>query len=95
MINTTLMKFFRFVTLALCSVSLTSCGTLGGIMNSLPFRMLDETGSALMGMLAENEIPSDGKPASIQDRAHQIESRGIYAGHAPFAGSPRQSMAAR
>lgn len=95
MINTTLMKFSRFVTLVLCSVSLTSCGTLGGLMNSLPFRMLDETGSALLGMLAENQVPVDGKPASIQDRARQVESRGIYAGHAPFAGAPRQSMAAR
>lgn len=64
-------------------------------MNSFPVRMLDETGSAILGMLAENNLPTDGKPASIQDRARQVESRGIYAGHAPATGSPGQNTAAR
>lgn len=64
-------------------------------MNSWPVRLLDQTGSALMGYLAENELPADGKPASIKDRARQVEGSGIYAGHAPVAGAPRQSMAAR
>ncbi|MDZ4406307.1 MAG: hypothetical protein U1A53_26850 [Prosthecobacter sp.] len=64
-------------------------------MNSYPVRMMDQTATALLGYLAENELPANGKPASIQDRARQVENRGIYAGHLPAAGSPRQSMAAR
>jgi hypothetical protein len=95
MINTTLMKFARPAILVLSSVCLTSCSTLGGIMNSYPVRMMDQTASALLGYLAENELPADGKPASIQDRARQVEDRGIFAGHAPTPGAPRQSMAAR
>ena len=77
------------------SICLTSCGTLGGLMNSYPIRILDQTGSALLGYLAENELPADGAPASIQQRARQVEERGIYAGHAPAAAMPRQSMASR
>ncbi|WP_294383362.1 hypothetical protein [Prosthecobacter sp.] len=64
-------------------------------MNSYPVRMMDQTASALLGYLAENELPTDGKPASIQDRARQVEGRGIYAGQMPAAVAPRQSMAAR
>lgn len=96
MINTSKMKsIVRLAILAAFSACLTSCGTLGGLMNSYPFRMLDQTGSALMGYLAENELPAGGRPASIQERASKVEDRGIYAGRTSVAGSPQQSVAAR
>lgn len=92
------MKLIRLATFALLATSLTSCSTLGGIMNSYPYRILDQTGSALMGYLAENELPADGQPASLEDRAKKVESRGIYAGHASPAvqtDASRVSMASR
>lgn len=85
----------RLAILASISGSLTSCSTLSGLMNSYPVRMMDQTASALLGYLAENELPANGKPESIQERASKVESRGIYAGGAAVIGSPRQSVVAR
>jgi hypothetical protein len=90
------MKFFpRLVLFALLSASLTSCGTLSGLMRSYPMRILDQTGSALMGYLAENDSPTNATPAAMQNRARQVESRGIYAGRASATAAAGQSMAAR
>ena len=89
-------KMKLFSRLALCALlfaCLTSCRTVGGLMNSMPVRMLDEAGSTLMGILAENEFPST--PAALQNRARQVESRGIYAGRASATAAAGQSMAAR
>jgi len=80
MINTTLMKFARFAIFALIATCLTSCGTIGSLMNSAPFRLLDQTGSALMGYLGDNTLPADGKPQSIEERARQVRDQGLYAG---------------
>ena len=88
-------SFPRLALFFLLSASLTSCGTLAGLMNSYPVRLLDQTGSALMGYLAENDSPAHAKPATMKDRARQVESRGIYAGRASVTGAAGQSMAAR
>lgn len=85
MINTSAMNLLRSALLVLFTACLTSCSTLGGLINSYPVRILDQTGSALMGYLAENE--EGAKPASIEERARQIESRGIYAGSGPVRGA--------
>ena len=92
------MKFARFTFLLLFSVCLTSCGTQTGaaFKNMFPGKMLDQTASEVLGWLGENNLPTDGKPASIQERARQIESRGSYAGHLPAAVTPsRVSVVAR
>ncbi|MFN0079803.1 MAG: hypothetical protein ACKVY0_25345 [Prosthecobacter sp.] len=84
--------------LALCALlfsCLTSCRTMGGLMNSFPVKMLDEAGSTLMGFLAENESPSGSTPEALKNRARQVENRGIYAGRVSPASSPRHGMAAR
>ena len=58
--------------------------------------MLDQTGSTMLGWLGENNLPTDGKPASMQERARQVESRGNYAGQLPAAlASSRASVVAR
>ncbi len=85
----------RIAILAALSVSLTSCSTFGSLMNSFPVRMMDEAASGLVGFFAENDLPANGKPASIEERASKVENRGIYAGRTSAAGSPQQSMAAR
>ena len=89
------MKFARLSLLALFSVSLSSCQTFNALKESYPVRFLDQTGSALLGYLAENDLPANGKPASIQERARQVESRGSYAGQLPAAASPSRSVVAR
>lgn len=89
------MSFFRIAFLAVFSVGLTSCQTFHGIMNSFPVRMLDGIGSQAMSFFAETG-PDAKAPASVQDRARQVEGRGIYAGgRSPATAAPRQSMAAR
>lgn len=93
------MKFARISSFLLLTVSMTSCQTVGSLKNSslmYPFKFLDQTGSAMLNWLGENELPADGKPASVQERARQVQSRGIYAGRTPVVvGAARQSMAAR
>jgi len=92
------MKFARFTFLVLFSVCLTSCGSQIGnaFKNSSIIKMLDQTGAEMLGWLGENNLPTDGKPASMQERARQIESRGSYAGHLPAAVTPsRVSVVAR
>ena len=75
------MNLLRPALFVLLATGLTSCSTLGGLMNSYPVRILDQTGSALMGYLAEND--GEARPASLEERARQIESRGVYAGQGP------------
>ena len=97
MINTTLMKFTRFSFLVLLSACLTSCGsqTWNAFKNTYPVKFLDQTGSAVFGWISENNLPADGKPASMEERARQIKSRGSYASKTPAAAPSRESMAAR
>jgi hypothetical protein len=97
MINTNLMKFARLSFLILLSAGLTSCQTWEAIKNCAPVRAFDETGASMLHMLGENNLPANGKPASIQERARQVENRGIYAAGktAPAAAAPRQSMVSR
>lgn len=89
------MKFARLSFLILLSAGLTSCQTWEAFKNTYPVRILDQAGTELMGYISENNLPTDGKPASMQERARQIESRGSYAGQAPAAGAPKQSVVAR
>ncbi|MBN8422253.1 MAG: hypothetical protein J0L73_25285 [Verrucomicrobia bacterium] len=96
------MKFARASFLALISICFTNCSnsrTWNSFKNSsllYPVRFLDQTGSAMLDWLGENELPTDGKPASMQERARQIESRGHYAGRAPAAvRAAGQGVAAR
>ena len=85
------MKFARLISIVLFSASLTSCQssqTWNSFKNSsllYPEKFIDQTGSALLGWLGENNLPTDGKPASMQERAREIESRGHYAGRVPVA----------
>jgi len=84
--------------LALCllfSVSFTSCGTLGGLLNSFPVRMLDEAGSTFMGFFAENDSPAIRTPEAIRNRGHKIESHGSYIGRVAANATAPQNMAAR
>lgn len=83
MIKTPAMNFLRPALFVLLATGLTSCSTLGGLMNSYPVRILDQTGSALMGYLSEND--EGARPASMEERARQIEARGVYAGQSPAA----------
>lgn len=94
MIKTLSMKLIRLASFALLATSLTSCGTFGGFMNSYPVRILDQTGSALMGYLAETDATA---PKSIDERAKNVQDRGMYAGRAASGSvmSSRQSMASR
>jgi len=94
MISKTNMSFFRLILVAIFSVGLTSCQTFQGLMNSFPVRMLDGVGSQALSFFAEAPA-ADTNPDSLQERARQVENRGIYAGRAPAAEAPRQSMAAR
>ncbi len=89
------MKFARTSFLVLLSVGLTSCQTWNAFKNCYPVKFLDQTGSAVLGYLGENNLPTDGKPATMQERARQIESRGSYAGKGPAAGAPAENVAAR
>ena len=88
------MKYFRPVAALALSLSLTSCSTFFGLLGSAPVRLLDQTGSALMGYLGDAE--SDA-PKSIQERAQKVEKSGLYAGRAAASGvnSSRQSVASR
>lgn len=79
------MKYARFAAITLLSTSLTSCSTLGSLMNSTPFRLLDQTGSALMGYLGDTE--SDA-PKSIEERAKKMESQGLFAGGRTMGANP-------
>lgn len=93
------MKFARLSSLILLSACLTSCGTQtwNAFKNCYPVKFIDQTGSAMLGWLGENNLPTDGKPASMQERAREIESRGHYAGRTPAAvgAAAGQRMAAR
>lgn len=96
------MKFARTSFLVLISVCFTNCSssqTWGSLKNSslmYPVKFLDQTGSALLGWLGENNLPTDGKPATMQERAREIESRGHYAGKMPATlGDAGQRTAAR
>jgi hypothetical protein len=81
-INANVMSLIRrFALVALASASLTSCQTLGGLMGSFPFRYLDMIGGEAMRALGENELPANGRPQSIEDRAKKVEKAGLYAGH--------------
>jgi|UniRef100_UPI00378434EB hypothetical protein len=95
MINTTTMKFARLTISALIAISLTSCSTLASLMNSSAFRILDQTGSALMGYLGDNTLPANGKPQSIEERARQVQSEGLYAGGVGGKALPVGKVAAR
>lgn len=100
MINAIVMSLIRRFALvalvALASASLTSCQTLGGLMNSLPFQLLDEAGAEVMGLLSENNLPANGRPKNIEERARRIEKNGEYVGRVP-SGIPSRgsSMASR
>jgi hypothetical protein len=83
MINTFQMNLLRTAIFVLLATGLTSCNTLGSLMNSSPFRLLDETASSLVGLLAEND--EGARSASMEERARQIEARGVYAGQSPAA----------
>lgn len=90
------MKFARLSFLVLLSAGLTSCQSWETLMNSSPVKLIDETANGVLSMFGENNLPTDGKPATMQERARQIESRGKYAGQAPAAAaSSHKSMAAR
>ncbi len=89
------MKLARTSFLVLLSVGLTSCQTWNAFKNCYPVKFIDQTGSAVLGWLGENNLPTDGKPASMQERARQIESRGSYAGQMPAAAAPKQSVVSR
>ena len=96
MINTTqFMKYFRSASALVLALSLSSCSTFGGLLNSYPLRILDQTGSALLGYLAENDPAAT--PKSLEDRAKNVQDRGMYAGRGASTGvnSSRQSMASR
>ncbi|WP_395742435.1 hypothetical protein [Prosthecobacter sp.] len=92
------MKFARLSFLVLISACFTSCGsqTWNAFKNTYPVKFLDQTGSAVLGWLGENNLPTDGKPATMEERARQIESRGHYAGRTqtPLRDAG-QAMAAR
>lgn len=92
MINTLIMKYSRLAALVVLTQCLTSCQTLGGVMNSFPVRLMDETASSFLGMFAENGAPADG--SLIQQRAQQVKERGVYEGHVRSESS-QQSVAAR
>ncbi|MBB5031780.1 hypothetical protein [Prosthecobacter vanneervenii] len=64
---------------------------------SAPVKMFDQLGKEMLGLIGENDLPTDGKPASMQERAREIESRGHYAGRTPAAvgAAAGQRMAAR
>lgn len=89
------MKFARTSFLVLLSIGLTSCQTWNAFKNCYPVKFIDQTGSAMLGWLGENNLPTDGKPASMQERAREIESRGHYAGKVPAASAPKQTVVAR
>ncbi|MBL9185547.1 MAG: hypothetical protein JNN17_25585 [Verrucomicrobiaceae bacterium] len=97
MINATVMSLIRRIALVvLASASLTSCQTLGGLMNTLPFRLLDEAGAEAMSLFSENNLPATGRPESIEQRARRIEMNGEYVGRMPMGTTARgSSMAAR
>jgi hypothetical protein len=97
MINRTVMSLIRrFALVALSSATLSSCQTLGGLMGSFPFRYLDMIGGQAMRALGENELPPNGRPQSIEDRAKKVEKEGLYAGQGqkPML-APKSKMAAR
>lgn len=97
MINATVMSLIRRIALVvLASASLTSCQTLGGLMGSFPFRYLDMIGGEAMRALGENELPANGRPESIEDRAKKVDAAGLYAGQGqkPML-APKSKMAAR
>lgn len=91
------MKFACLSFLILLSTALTSCQTWEALKNCAPVRAFDETGANMLNMLGENNLPANGKPGSMQDRASKVESRGIYAARkgAPASVTARQSVVAR
>lgn len=86
------MNFIRPALAALLVFCCTSCNTLIGLMNSYPVRMLDAAGSSIMGSITEND--GTGKPASIEERAREVRSRGLYVGPSAAA-TPPTRVAAR
>lgn len=95
MIKTNSMKFVRLGFLLSLSTVLTSCQTWEALKESAPVKLFDDAGSSLVKMWGENNLPTDGKPASMQERARQIESRGSYAGKPTVEGSPVEKVAVR
>lgn len=97
MINGFVMSLIRRLALvALASTSLTNCQTLGGVMNTLPFRLLDEAGAEAMSLFSQNNLPATGRPESIEQRARRVEMNGEYVGRMPMGTTARgSSMAAR
>jgi hypothetical protein len=91
------MKLARLSFLVLISVCSTSCSqTWNALKNTYPVRILDQAGSEVLGLISENNLPTDGKPASMLERARQIESRGNYAGKVSAASvSSHQRTASR
>lgn len=91
------MKFFRLGFLVLLSVCSSSCSqTWNALQNTYPVRLLDQAGSEVLGYISENNLPTDGRPASMQERARVIESRGHYVGKVPAASvSSHQRTASR
>jgi hypothetical protein len=85
----------RLVLIAFSAASVTSCQTLGGLMNTLPFRMLDDAGGAAMGLFSENTPSVDRTPGGIQKRASDIQKKGTYAGKNSLTMDSPSSMALR
>lgn len=86
---------YRLALITFSAASLTSCQTLGGLMNTLPFRMLDEAGGAAMGLFSENNPPAGRTPGGIQKRGQGIQAKGTYAGKNPPMIISPSSMALR
>lgn len=95
MINTTpFMKYFRLAAFLALPLSLTSCGTLFGLLGSGPVRMLDQTASGILGAFGDADAAA---PKSLEERAKKVQDNGLYAGRGVPAGviSSRQSTASR
>jgi hypothetical protein len=95
MVNEFLMSLFcRFALVILAATSLTSCQTLGGLMNTLPFRLLDEAGAEAMNLFSENASSRDGRSETMGQRAQRLEMKGDYVGRMPMTKIARKSSVA-
>ncbi|MFM7605927.1 MAG: hypothetical protein ACKO8Z_12130 [Prosthecobacter sp.] len=86
--------FSRFALVILAATSLTSCQTLGGLMNTLPFRLFDEAGAEAMRLFSENAPSTGGRPETMQQRAQRVEMKGDYVGRTPMTKMSRGSSVA-
>lgn len=93
-INFLMSLFCRFALVILAATSLTSCQTLGGLMNTLPFRLLDEAGAEAMGLFSENASSQDGHSDTMGQRAKRLEMKGDYVGRMPKTKIARKSSVA-